>query len=73
LVRIVGFDGQIAVAALRHDGLPEGAQALLCGAPALTVGQRAFAAEVAWDLPSLAAGATSLLEVTIRSHGQTGA
>jgi hypothetical protein len=29
------------------------------------VGRREFAAEVAWDLPSLAPGATSLLDVTV--------
>jgi hypothetical protein len=28
-------------------------------------GQREFAAEVSWDLPSLAPGATSLLDVTV--------
>ncbi|WP_347547178.1 hypothetical protein [Roseomonas sp. CAU 1739] len=33
--------------------------------PALPVGQREFAAEVSWDLPSLAPGATSLLDVTV--------
>lgn len=31
----------------------------------MPVGQRAFAAEVAWDLPSLAPGATSVLDVTV--------
>jgi hypothetical protein len=45
--------------------LPEAAPALLCGTPALPVGQREFAAEVAWDLPSLAPDATSLLDVTV--------
>jgi hypothetical protein len=35
-----------------------------CRTPALPVGQREFAAEVAWDLPNLAPGATSLLDVT---------
>ncbi|WP_431304035.1 hypothetical protein [Sediminicoccus sp. BL-A-41-H5] len=28
-------------------------------------GQREFAAEVSWDLPSLAPGATSLIDVTV--------
>ena len=46
-------------------GLPEDAPALLCGTPALSVGQREFAAEVSWDVPSLAAGATALLDVTV--------
>jgi hypothetical protein len=39
--------------------------ALLCGTPALPVGLREFVAEVTWDLPSLAPGATSLLDVTV--------
>jgi hypothetical protein len=41
-----------------------GAGAALCH-PVLPVGQRAFAAEVSWDLPNLAPGATSLLDVTV--------
>ena len=64
-IGVVGFDGQIELEALRLYGLPEGAPALLCGTPALPVGQREFAAEVAWDLPSLAPGETSLLDVTV--------
>jgi hypothetical protein len=64
-IGIVGFDGQIELEALRLYGLPEAAPALLCGTPTLPVGQREFAAEVAWDLPSLAPGATSLLDVTV--------
>jgi hypothetical protein len=64
-IGIVGFDGQIEVEALRLYGLPEAAPALLCGTPTLPVGQREFAAEVSWDLPSLAPGATSLLDVTV--------
>ena len=62
-IGIVGFDGQIE--ALRLYGLPEAAPALLCGTPALPVGQREFAAEVPWDLPSLAPGATALTDVTV--------
>ena len=69
-IGIVGFDGQIEVEALRLYGLPEAAPALLCGTPALPVGQREFAAEVAWDLPSLAPGATSLLDVTVNGARQ---
>jgi hypothetical protein len=38
---------------------------LLCGTPALPVGLWEFIAEVAWNLPSLAPGATSLLDVTV--------
>jgi len=64
-IGIVGFDGPIELEALRLHGLPEAAPALLCGTPALPVGQREFAAEVAWDLPNLAPGATSLLDVTV--------
>jgi len=55
---------------MRLYGLPEDAPALLCGTPALPVGQREFAAEVAWDLPSLAPGATNLLDVTITGSRQ---
>jgi len=62
-IGIVGFDGQIEVKALRLYGLPE-------AAPALPVGQWEFAAEVAWDLPSLAPGATSLLDVTVADARQ---
>ena len=64
-IGIVGLDGAIELEALRLYGLPEAAPALLCDTPALPVGQREFAAEVAWDLPSLAAGATALLDVTV--------
>ena len=49
---------------------PRAAPALLCGTPALPVGQREFAAEVAWDLPNLAPGATSLLDVTVTGARQ---
>jgi hypothetical protein len=64
-IGIAGFDGQIELEALRLYGLPEHAPALLCGTPPLPVGQREFAAEVSWDPPSLAPGATSLLDVTV--------
>jgi hypothetical protein len=64
-IGIVGFDGQIELKALRLYGLPEHAPALLCAMPTLPVGQREFAAEVSWDLPNLAPGATSLLDVTV--------
>jgi hypothetical protein len=69
-IGIVGFDGQIELEALRLCGLPEHAPALLCGTPALPVGQWDFAAEVTWDLPSLAPGATSLLDVTVAGARQ---
>jgi hypothetical protein len=64
-IGIVGFDGQIELEALRLYGLPEAAPALLCGTSTFPVGQRELAAEVSWDLPSLAPGATSLLDVTV--------
>ncbi|HZN68375.1 MAG TPA: hypothetical protein VFB66_24020 [Tepidisphaeraceae bacterium] len=57
--------GQIEIEVLRLYGLPEHAPALFCGTPALSVGTREFAAEVSWDLPSLAPGAASLLDVTV--------
>ena len=69
-IGIVGFDGQIEVEALRLYGLPEAAPALLCGTPALPVGQREFTAETAWDLPSLAPGESSLLDVTVAGARQ---
>jgi hypothetical protein len=51
-------------------GLPEAAPAVLNGTPLLPgllsgSGRREFAAEVSWDLPSLAAGATALLDFTV--------
>lgn len=65
-VGIVGFDGLIDLQSLRHYGLPEAAPAVLNGTPPLPQsGQREFAAEVYWDLPSLAQGATSLLDVMV--------
>ncbi|MBX6742076.1 MAG: hypothetical protein IRY87_08525, partial [Acetobacteraceae bacterium] len=64
-IGIVGLDGQIELEALRLYGLPEHAPALLCGTPALPVGQREFAAEITWDLPNLAPGATQLQDVTV--------
>ncbi|WP_211864238.1 hypothetical protein [Neoroseomonas soli] len=45
--------------------MPEYVPALLCGTRALPVGEREFAAEVSWDLPNLAPGATSPLGVAI--------
>jgi len=69
-IGVVGLDGAIELEALRLYGLPEDAPASLCGTPALPVGQREFAAEVAWDLPSLDPGATSLLDVTVTGSRQ---
>jgi hypothetical protein len=65
-IGIVDFDGQIDLQSLRLYGLPEAAPAVLNGMPLLPQsGQREFAAEVAWDLLSLAPDPTSLLDVTI--------
>jgi hypothetical protein len=67
---VVGFDGPIDLQALRLYGLPEAAPAVLNGTPLLSgllsgSGRREFAAEVSWELPSLTAGATALLDVTV--------
>ncbi|GGC66628.1 hypothetical protein GCM10011504_50770 [Siccirubricoccus deserti] len=56
--------------ALRVYGLPEAAPAVLNGTSLLSgllsgSGRREFAAEVSWDLPSLAPGATSLIDLTV--------
>lgn len=64
-IGICGFYGTIELEALRHYGLPGKASALLSGTPALPVGTREFQTEVSWDLPSLAPGITSLLDVTV--------
>jgi len=69
-VAVIGFDGPIDLQSLRLYGLPEAAPAVLNGTPLLTgalfgSGRREFAAEVSWDLPSLAPGATALLDVTV--------
>jgi hypothetical protein len=72
-IGIGGFDGQIELEALRLYGLPEAAPTLLCGTPTLPMDQRKFVAEVAWDLPNLAPGATSLLDVGVSpAAGKTG-
>jgi hypothetical protein len=65
-VGIVGFDGVIELEALRLYGLPEVAPGILNGTPTLPgSGQREYAAEDSWHLPSLAAGATSLRDITV--------
>ena len=64
-IGVVGPDGQIELEALRLCGFPGAAPAPLCGTSALPVGQREFAAEASWDLPDLAPGATSLLDVAV--------
>ncbi len=69
-IGIVGLDGQIELEALRLCGLPEAAPALLCGTPTLPVGQRELAAETTLGLPSLAAGATHLVYVTVAGAWQ---
>jgi hypothetical protein len=69
-VGVIDFGGQIELDALRLFAMPEAAPAVLNGKPLLTgvllgSGRREFAAEVSWDLPSLAPGATSLIDVTV--------
>ena len=61
----VGLDGQIELEVLRLYALPEATPPLLCGIPALPVGQREFAAETTLDLPSLAPGAVHLVDVAV--------
>ena len=50
---------------LRLFGLPEAAPAVVYACPLVPVGTREFHAEVSWDLPSLAPGATALIDVTV--------
>ena len=64
-IGIIGFDGQIELEALRLYGLPEDAPAILYGCPSLPAGTRTLALETSWDLPSLAAGATTNIDVTV--------
>jgi hypothetical protein len=64
-IGVVGFDGQIALEALRLYGLPEDAPAVLYGCPSLPAGTRTIALETSWDLPNLAAGATANVDVTV--------
>ncbi len=65
-VGIVGFDGPIDLQSLRLYGLPEAAPAVLNGTPLLPgSGRMTYSVEQAWDLPSLTAGSTSLLDVTV--------
>ena len=65
-VGVIGVDGPIDLQSLRLYGLPEAAPAVLNSTPLLPQsGQREFAAEVSWDLPSLAPGATSLIDVAV--------
>ena len=69
-VGIVGFDGQIELEALRLFGPPEAAPAVLYACPSVPVGTREFQAEVSWDLPSLASGATAPTDVTVAGTRQ---
>ena len=69
-VGVIGFDGQIELEALRLFGLPEAAPAVLDACPSVQVGTRKFQAEVSWDLPSLASGATALTDVTLNGSRQ---
>ncbi|WP_198370213.1 hypothetical protein [Roseomonas rosulenta] len=69
-IGIIGFDGQIEVEALRLFGLPEAAPAVFHACPSVPMGTREFQAEVSWDLPSLARGATALTDVTVTESRQ---
>ncbi len=67
---VIGFDGPIDLQSLRLYGQPEAAPAVLNGTPLPTGAlsgsdRREFAVEMSWDLPSLAPGATSLVDVTV--------
>jgi hypothetical protein len=64
-IGIVGFDGQIELEALRLFGLPETAPAVLYACPSVPIGTRSLALETTWDLPSLTAGATANIDVTV--------
>jgi hypothetical protein len=64
-VGIVGFDGQIELEALRLFGLPEAAPAVLYACPSVPIGTRSLALETSWDLPSLTAGSTANIDVTV--------
>jgi len=64
-IGIIGYDGPITLVALRLYGLPEDAPAVLYGCPTVPAGTRLLVAEQSWDLPNIAAGATSLLDVTV--------
>jgi hypothetical protein len=64
-VGIVRFDGQNKLDALRLFGLPEAAPVVLCACPSVPIGTRSLALETTWDLPSLTAGATANIDVTV--------
>jgi hypothetical protein len=51
-IGVIGFDGQVELEALRLDGLPEDAPAILYGCPSLPAGTRTLALETSRDLPS---------------------
>jgi len=69
-IAITGIDGPIELEALRLYGLREDAPASLCGNPSLPAGTRTLALETSWDLPNLAPGETSLLDVTVNGARQ---
>lgn len=63
--RGIKLDGQIEFEALRLFWLPEAAPAMLYACPSVPVGTRNLALETTWDLPSLTAGATADMDVTV--------
>ena len=62
---VVDFDGQIELGALWLFGLPEDAPRVLYGCPSLPTGTRTLALETSGDLPSLTAGSTANIDVTV--------
>jgi hypothetical protein len=64
-VGVIGFDGPIDLQSLRLYGLPEAAPAVLYACPSVPIGTRSLALETTWDLPSLTAGATANIDVTV--------
>ncbi|GIX10383.1 hypothetical protein [Elioraea sp.] len=63
-IGIVGFDGAIELEALRLYGLPEAAPAVLAG-PAHGWGRREIPFSAAYDPPSLGAGASHQVNVSV--------
>jgi hypothetical protein len=70
-IGIIGFDGPINLEAMRLYGLPENGPTIFNGTPLVpNGGRRIIAAEIAYDPPSLAAGATALVDVTVTGARQ---
>jgi hypothetical protein len=50
---------------VRLFGLPEAAPGVLFACPSVPIGTRILAMEMTWDLPSLTAGSTANIDVTV--------